>query len=165
MGFIEFFGGSRDIKAGDRRGMRLNQIMLNKVLVAIDSSDLSDLVIKTLRQLALSEEAQVVLAHVLVNSDAPDIAADRPQVEREDISHDALERLQAYQSALPCKNELEIVRGEPAEEIVRLANIHHADLIVIGSRGLTGVTRILQGSVSSQVVEEASCSVLVVKPR
>ncbi|WP_088890802.1 universal stress protein [Leptolyngbya ohadii] len=140
--------------------------MLNKVLAAIDSSDLSDLVIKTLQQLSLPEDAQVVLAHVLVNSDAnPDIAVDRPQVEREDISYDVLERLQTYQAALPYKSELEILCGEPAEEIVRLANIHHADLIVIGSRGLTGVTRILKGSVSSQVVEEASCSVLVVKPR
>ncbi len=140
--------------------------MLNKILVALDSSDLSELVIKALHQLSLPQDAHVVLAHVLVNSDAnPDIAADRPPVDAEEISYHSLEKLQAYQADLPCKSEIEIVRGEPAEEIVRLANIHHADLIVIGSRGLTGMTRILKGSVSSQVVEEASCSVLVVKPR
>ncbi|CCH66944.1 hypothetical protein RINTHH_7890 [Richelia intracellularis HH01] len=45
------------------------------------------------------------------------------------------------------------------------ANIHQADLIVIGSRGLTDMKRIIQGSVSSQVVEDAHCSVLVVKPK
>jgi nucleotide-binding universal stress UspA family protein len=140
--------------------------MLNKILVALDSSELSELVIQTLQQLPLPQNAQVVLAHVLVNTDAnPDVAADRPPIEAEDISYHSLEKLQAYQAELPCKSELEIVRGEPAEEIVRLANIHQVDLIVIGSRGLTGVTRILKGSVSSQVVEEASCSVLVVKPR
>lgn len=139
--------------------------MLNKILVAIDGSEFSDHVIQTLQQLSLSQTAHVILAHVLVNPDAnPDVAADRPQIDTEDLSYHSLEKLQAYQTDLPCKSELEIVRGEPAEEIVRLANIHHADLIVIGSRGLTGVTRILQGSVSSQVVEEASCSVLVVKP-
>ncbi|MGA9377200.1 MAG: universal stress protein, partial [Phormidium sp.] len=49
--------------------------------------------------------------------------------------------------------------------IIRLANIHHADLIIIGSRGLTGLKRILERSVSSQVVEDAPCSVLLVKPR
>lgn len=140
--------------------------MLNKILVALDSSDLSELVIQTLQQLSLPQDAQVILAHVLVNSDAnPDVAADRPPVDAEDISYQSLEKLQTYQTELPCRSELEIVRGEPAEEIVRLANIHQVDLIVIGSRGLTGVTRILKGSVSSQVVEEASCSVLVVKPR
>ncbi|MBC6435836.1 universal stress protein, partial [Nostoc sp. HG1] len=43
--------------------------------------------------------------------------------------------------------------------------IYKTDLIIIGSRGLMGMKRIVQGSVSSQVVEEANCSVLVVKPR
>ena len=36
---------------------------------------------------------------------------------------------------------------------------------MIGSRGLTGVKRILEGSVSSLVVSEANCSVLVVKEK
>jgi nucleotide-binding universal stress UspA family protein len=53
--------------------------------------------------------------------------------------------------------------GEPTEEIIRLANIYRADLIVLGSRGLTGVNRILKGSVSSQVVSDAPCTVMVVK--
>ncbi len=57
-----------------------------------------------------------------------------------------------------------MVTGAPAEEIIRLANIYKTDLIIIGSRGLIGMKRIVQGSVSSQVVEEANCSVLVVKP-
>ncbi|NJM40450.1 MAG: universal stress protein, partial [Anaerolineae bacterium] len=74
------------------------------------------------------------------------------------------QRLQAHQAQLTCPSELEVVAGDPAEEIVRLANIHQADLIVIGNRGLTGVNRILQGSVSSQVVGDAHCSVMVVKP-
>jgi nucleotide-binding universal stress UspA family protein len=60
-------------------------------------------------------------------------------------------------------SEIELVTGDPAEEIIRLANIYKADLIVIGSRGLTGMNRIVQGSVSGQVVEEAHCSVFVVK--
>ena len=57
------------------------------------------------------------------------------------------------------------VTGDPTEEIVRLSNIYNADLIVIGSRGLKGINRILQGSISSQVVAEANCSVFVVKQR
>ena len=75
-----------------------------------------------------------------------------------------LQQLQSYQEQLPVSSELELVTGDPAEEIIRLGNIYQADLIIIGSRGLTGMKRIVQGSVSSQVVEESSCSVLVVKP-
>lgn len=138
--------------------------MFKKILVALDSSGLSEQVVEMIKQLHLKPETKVVLAHVIVNLGAdPNVAADRPQADIEDIPHHQLEKLQAYQSKLPYQSELEIVTGDPAEEIVRLANIHQVDLIVMGSRGLTGMSRILQGSVSSEVVEEAPCSVLVVK--
>ncbi|HAA28122.1 MAG TPA: universal stress protein, partial [Cyanobacteria bacterium UBA8553] len=44
-------------------------------------------------------------------------------------------QLQSYQAQLPCESELELVIGEPAVEIVRLAHIYQANLIVIGTRG------------------------------
>ena len=59
--------------------------------------------------------------------------------------------------------ERRIVVGEPAHEIVRLAAENGADLIVIGSHGRTGVTRLLMGSVAEAVVRRAKCSVLTVK--
>jgi nucleotide-binding universal stress UspA family protein len=71
--------------------------------------------------------------------------------------------LQNYQDTLIGQTQIEIVTGDPTEEIIRLANIHTTDLIVIGTRGLKGVNRIIEGSVSSQVVADAPCSVLVVK--
>lgn len=138
--------------------------MFKKILVALDSSGLSEQVVEMIKQLHLQPETKVVLAHVIVNLGTdPNVAADRPQADTEDIPHHQLEKLQAYQATLPYQSELEIVTGDPAEEIIRLANIHQVDLIVMGSRGLTGMRRILQGSVSSEVVEEAPCSVLVVK--
>lgn len=138
--------------------------MVNRVLVAVDGSDLSVQVIEALEQFHLLATSKVVLAHVLANAGAdPDVAADRPQTDTEMLPHQQLERLQSYQAQLPCKSELEIVVGDPAQEIIRLANIHQAELIVMGSRGLTGMKRILQGSVSSEVVETAPCSVFVVK--
>ncbi|HEY9644886.1 MAG TPA: universal stress protein, partial [Chroococcidiopsis sp.] len=80
-----------------------------------------------------------------------------------DPSSRYLDKFQPYQAVLPCPSEVEVTSGDPAEEIVRLAHIHNADLIVMGSRGLTGLSRVLQGSVSGQVVADAPCSVLVVK--
>ena len=53
--------------------------------------------------------------------------------------------------------------GEPAEVIIDVANQEHADLIVVGSRGLTGIKRYLLGSVSSKVSEHAPCSVMIVR--
>ncbi len=55
--------------------------------------------------------------------------------------------------------------GEPAEEIIRLADEAHADLIVIGTHGRSGIERLLLGSVSERVVRHAGCPVLVMRPK
>lgn len=49
------------------------------------------------------------------------------------------------------------------EAIVEAANAHKVDLIVVGSRGLSGFRKLLIGSVSSGVVNHAHCSVIVVR--
>lgn len=140
--------------------------MLKTIVVALDASELSERVIQTLQELQLQPATKIILSHVISPPQATlEIVADRPHVDSEEFPHRHIEKqLQSYQAHLPGESELEIVTGDPAEEIIRIANIYQADLIVIGSRGLTGVKRILKGSVSSQVVEDAPCSVLVVKP-
>jgi nucleotide-binding universal stress UspA family protein len=140
--------------------------VLKNILVALDGSELAERVIETLNQLALPQESKVVLCHVFPTPESEmELPADRPLSESPTFSYFHIEKqLQSYQENLPVKSELELVTGDPADEIIRLANIYKADLIIIGSRGLTGVKRIVQRSVSSQVVEEAHCSVLVVKP-
>lgn len=55
--------------------------------------------------------------------------------------------------------------GKPAEEILQLASEVGADLIYIGSHGMTGVERMLLGSVSERVVREAHCPVLIARPK
>ncbi len=141
--------------------------MFKTILVALDASQQADIVVQTLDAIELQAATKVILAHVIPPSEVGgEWAADRPHNPAEEIPYIHLEKqLQAYQVNLPCASQIEIVSGDPAAEIVRLANIHAADLIVIGSRGLTGLNRILQGSVSGQVVEEAPCSVLVVKQK
>jgi nucleotide-binding universal stress UspA family protein len=53
--------------------------------------------------------------------------------------------------------------GKPAEEIMKVASKHQADLIVMGAKGLGAIARFLLGSVSTRVVQHSSCSVLVVR--
>jgi nucleotide-binding universal stress UspA family protein len=139
--------------------------VLKTILVALDSSELSQYVIQSLDELQIQSATKIILSHV-IPSPEPDMemAVDRPHVSEELTYRHIEKQLQSYQADLPCESELEIVSGDPAFEIVRLAHIYQADLIVIGSRGLTGMKRILEGSVSSQVVTDAPCSVLVVKP-
>lgn len=55
--------------------------------------------------------------------------------------------------------------GHPAQEILGLARGVGADLIIVGSKGLTGLERIVLGSVSEHVVREAGCTVEVARPK
>jgi len=56
--------------------------------------------------------------------------------------------------------EIRVVAGVPAEELVNAGT--DADLLVVGSRGVGGFSRLLLGSVSSQVVHHATCPVVVI---
>jgi nucleotide-binding universal stress UspA family protein len=53
--------------------------------------------------------------------------------------------------------------GDPATEIIGLAEEREADLVVTGTRGLSGVARLLLGSVARNVLTHARCSVLIVR--
>lgn len=53
--------------------------------------------------------------------------------------------------------------GEPGRSIVDAAAAEHADLIVVGTRGLARAGRWLLGSVSDHVVHHASCAVMVAR--
>lgn len=55
--------------------------------------------------------------------------------------------------------------GKPAAEILEVAQDVGADLIIVGSKGLTGIERMVLGSVSEKVVREAGCTVEVARPK
>ncbi len=55
--------------------------------------------------------------------------------------------------------------GDPAKEILLLAQGVGADLIIVGSKGITGIERVLLGSVSESIVRSAGCGVMVARPK
>ncbi len=59
--------------------------------------------------------------------------------------------------------DIKIVRGEPGPTIVKFANEHQYDLVVVGSRGLNMMQEMVLGSVSHKVAKRAKCPVLIVK--
>ncbi len=61
------------------------------------------------------------------------------------------------------KTEAKILNGDPRTELVEAARAEQADLMVLGSHCLTGMAKLLMGSVASYVVAHAPCSVMVVK--
>lgn len=59
--------------------------------------------------------------------------------------------------------EAKLLEGDPAYEIAKFAKDVKADLVVVGSRGLSTIRKSFLGSVASRLVQESEISVLVVK--
>jgi universal stress protein A len=70
-----------------------------------------------------------------------------------------LEDVRPADPAVPFTHRLTM--GDPAAEIVRIAGDENAEMIVLGTHGRTGITRLLMGSVAEAIVRRAPCPVLV----
>lgn len=101
-------------------------------------------------------------------------AADPSKVKDEVLNahtHDEIEfrrrqRLNSVEEVLTAAGlnpKVSIINGDSGPSIVEYADKHHADLIIIGTRGLNALQEFVLGSVSHKVVKRAHCPVLIVK--
>ena len=81
----------------------------------------------------------------------------------QDMQKYANERLVDILNKFGMKAELSVTRGNAARALVSAAANTTAELLVVGTVGRTGLTRLLLGSVAEAVVSHAPCSVLVVR--
>lgn len=133
------------------------------VIVPFDFSEHSEVALKRALTLVADPE-QVHVLHVL-----PFLVPTEPGVvwatidDAHRIQH-ALETLRESIDKLQVGNvELEVRLGDPGQIACERAEELGAELIVLGSHGRTGLTRMLLGSVAERVVRLAHCQVLVVK--
>jgi hypothetical protein len=83
------------------------------------------------------------------------------QIER--FATDELRRFVAENAGgTPVANR--VLMGFPREEILKSVEEHKADLIILGTHGRSGFERLMIGSVAAQVLERATCNVLLVPP-
>ena len=61
--------------------------------------------------------------------------------------------------------DVHVLRGDPADAILDVAEEQGSDLIVVGNKGMTGAKRFLLGSVPNKVSHHAPCSVLIIRTR
>lgn len=143
-----------------------------KILCALDGSKHSRLAVDVLKRMPFPEGSSLLLAHVLdlaklrlpKGAGGPAQGAmKRALIMAEEIGRGLLERTKSALQPVWGAVESRIIRGHPAEAIVRTAEKQKSDLIVMGSRGLTDVRAFLLGSVSRKVVMHAGCPVLLIK--
>ncbi|HYY29082.1 MAG TPA: universal stress protein [Chthoniobacterales bacterium] len=150
-----------------------NELTYKQILVPIDFSEQSRRSVSYAARFASRYNATLQLLHVL---EIPDYSlahrqyrpesADRHKPELDAAEDDARENLAAIEDQLRNRgNKVETYLrvGCPFDEIVQMAKHLGVDLIILGSRGLTGLKHLLLGSTAERVVEHARCPVLVVK--
>jgi nucleotide-binding universal stress UspA family protein len=135
--------------------------MAKTIVFPTDFSTASDAALEHAATLAKSMGATLLIVHV----EEPPLAYGGgelyygiPEPDSERILK-MLEDVKPKDPAVPFTHRLSM--GDPASEIVRIATDEGAELIVLGTHGRTGVTRLLMGSVAEVVVRRAPCPVLV----
>ena len=72
-----------------------------------------------------------------------------------------LDRATAALAGMVPPPETRLLTGDPADALLGLAAAEHADLVVVGNKGMSGAQRFLLGSVPNKVSHQAHCDVLV----
>ncbi len=144
-------------------------ILLNSILVAFDFSDTSMHALTYGKNLAHAFGGRLHVIHVadVISTSAAQFYPAGPTEPEAKATQLALNQLHDVLSAEGASTAFAEVRvsPSPAQAIVDYAKETHADVIVVGTHGRSGVSRLLMGSVAETVVRTAPCPVLVVRPR
>lgn len=130
-----------------------------KILLAYDGFDRSRHALAEAAKLAADGHGEIAVLSVV----PPDAQGSKSggHVGLRPHAHEDVARAHAYLRERGLESEMKIEHGDPVEEIVAEAKTGGYDLVVVGSRGLGPVGRLLLGSVSTQVVDRSPCPVLV----
>lgn len=139
---------------------------IRTILHPTDFSDHSAVALRLAGSLARHYGARLIVLHAIAPSGFDLSRAIEEGVLDAPIDRAALEEKLGQLRAADDEIRLEtrLVEGDPVAEILREADLVPCDLIVMGTRGRSEVSRVLVGSVAEAVVRRARCPVLTVKP-
>lgn len=148
-------------------------LRIRKILVPVDFSKYSVQTMNFALMLSRITGASITVMHVFEKPVLPEAIWMSKQVI--DIYRDyykkaerkAKEELKKFVQGFDTKGanlKTEVVSGIPYIEIVKVSRKGRFDLIILGSKGLTVLEKVLLGSTADRVVRRAKCSVLVLKP-
>jgi len=139
--------------------------MFSSVVVGTDGSDTAD---ETVRHaISIAKLSGATLHIVTAYKPRPVRTGSVPEEFRDQLASDgSADALLEDQCSRARTAGIEVQghtgTGDPAEAIVRVAEQEHADLIVVGNKGMAGVRRVL-GSVPNSVAHQAPCAVFIVQ--
>jgi nucleotide-binding universal stress UspA family protein len=136
---------------------------IRTILQPTDFSDASAAAFRLACSLARDHGSRIIAVHVVALPVAPaevGWVVPEPEGYREEL----MVKLQSLRPTAPeVPVAYRLADGDPAAEIVRLAQETPCDLIVMGTHGRTGLARLVLGSVAEEVLRKAPCPVVTVK--
>jgi nucleotide-binding universal stress UspA family protein len=138
--------------------------MFNNILLAVDGSEYSHRAIEYAKSLTERYEANLLLVHVF--SHTSDLLGyqdfEKLYAKRKSAGQAVLDSAKKILGSTTFKVHEELMEGSEAEAILKVAENHQADLIIMGTRGFGAVKGMLVGSVSRKVIHLSTCPVMVV---
>lgn len=142
-------------------------ITIKSILVAVDGSAHSEKAVRYACAMGPSLGAEVIILHVvpMVVSATPyhDTVSDQPFISLQNLGEDILARATKLANSLGCEVTDLMSHGDPAAQIIDIASERNISMIIIGSRGVSGLKRLFTGSISDKVSKSASCPVMIVR--
>ena len=143
-------------------------LQIRRIVCPIDFSETSDHALRYALELAERFDATLLVVHAYQLTtfglvEAPILPAEEYVSRlRTDLMR-ALDDVARRYSGRRTTIDRTLVEGVPWAEIVRIAEEHHADMIVMGTHGRSGLRHVVLGSVAERVVRMAHCPVVTVR--
>ena len=138
--------------------------MYDKILVAVDHSEISDRALDAARDLALLSKGKVWVLHLLekeVIAQLGDVPSESDQEAAQPV-RDGVDALK--QAGVDAEGEIRATTfGHAAREILADAKEHDADVIIMGSRGRSDFAGAILGSTAHKVIHLADRPVLIIR--
>ena len=142
-----------------------------KILIGVDDSPCSEVALQFVRELSLPAGTPVMVVSAVQPSVpvftelyvAAGAAADQMMEDQTNAHRELVSQAERDLRDAGLVTEGRVLQGDPREAIVRTARDEGVDLVVVGSHGRRGISKLVMGSVAAHVVTHAPCSVLVVK--
>lgn len=135
-----------------------------KILCAIDFSEFTDAILSFGASLGKRYSAKLLLVHVTVDVTAllehHETNLDVKALQQTNL-REAKARLAGLAQNLAVENEIVIRKGNPADEISRIAVEQEADMVITATHGNSGFKRLLLGSVTEKLIKALHCPLLV----
>jgi nucleotide-binding universal stress UspA family protein len=82
---------------------------------------------------------------------------------KKDVENMLEENIEKYRNIENVSLDIQVLIGNPSDEIIEFANDKKIELIIMGTTGLGGLSKIVTGSVAKNVSEKAKCPVMLVR--